>query len=135
MLVGHKDKCARLHGHTYLIEVELQGEVIHNPGASDHGMVMDYGDIDSVVKPLLDSMDHRMLINGDEPPYMQLGQGYPDWFYFMGVRTTAENIAAHILNHLVAVGILVNGRFDVAVTVHETPKTSATATVEDLVLA
>lgn len=50
---GHK--CGRLHGHTYILTVTVQGPV------DDVGWVMDFADVDSMVKPLVDALDHRYL--------------------------------------------------------------------------
>ncbi|MFI7578011.1 6-carboxytetrahydropterin synthase QueD [Micromonospora sp. NPDC049497] len=51
---GHK--CARLHGHSYRVELHVRGEV----GASS-GWVMDFGDIKAAFRPLLDQLDHYYL--------------------------------------------------------------------------
>ncbi|HVV81528.1 MAG TPA: 6-carboxytetrahydropterin synthase QueD [Kofleriaceae bacterium] len=51
---GHK--CARMHGHSYRVVVTVEGEVDPH-----HGWVMDFGDLDGHVVPLIDSLDHRLL--------------------------------------------------------------------------
>jgi 6-pyruvoyltetrahydropterin/6-carboxytetrahydropterin synthase len=51
---GHK--CARLHGHSYRVEVHVVGEV-----AEDSGWVMDFADIKEAFAPLHDELDHRYL--------------------------------------------------------------------------
>ena len=52
---GHK--CRRLHGHSFRVEVVLEGDV--DP---DTGWFVDYGDILAVVKPIVDdNLDHRFL--------------------------------------------------------------------------
>ncbi len=51
---GHK--CARLHGHSYHLEVHVQGEV--DPTL---GWVMDFADIKAAVKPVIDQLDHYYL--------------------------------------------------------------------------
>jgi 6-pyruvoyltetrahydropterin/6-carboxytetrahydropterin synthase len=61
---GHK--CHRLHGHSYRVQVHVEGEV--DPST---GMVIDFGDISAVVKPLInDQLDHYYLndIEGLENP-------------------------------------------------------------------
>ena len=52
--VGHK--CARLHGHSFTIEVVLEGPV----GALT-GWVMDYAEIKEAFKPIYDRLDHNYL--------------------------------------------------------------------------
>ena len=51
---GHK--CARLHGHSYLVEIRFEGE----PDAGT-GMIVDYADIKAAFKPLYDQLDHYYL--------------------------------------------------------------------------
>lgn len=51
---GHK--CKRLHGHSYLVVVTVEGEPDETMG-----WVQDFGDIDAVVAPIIAGLDHRML--------------------------------------------------------------------------
>ena len=51
---GHR--CARMHGHGFRLEVTVEGEV----GAGS-GWVLDYADIDRVVDPVVEALDHRCL--------------------------------------------------------------------------
>jgi 6-pyruvoyltetrahydropterin/6-carboxytetrahydropterin synthase len=51
---GHK--CARMHGHSYLIEIAIEGEV--DP---EGGWVMDFAEIDEHVSPLVKLVDHQVL--------------------------------------------------------------------------
>lgn len=60
---GHK--CARLHGHSYHVTVSVAG-----PLGDDSGWVMDFGDLKTVCKPVIESLDHYYLndIEGLENP-------------------------------------------------------------------
>lgn len=73
---GHK--CARLHGHSFRIDVELAGAV--DPMTGWH---RDFGDVDQAFAPLYDQLDHHCLneIEGLENP-------------------TSENLAAWIWQRL-----------------------------------
>ncbi len=51
---GHK--CARLHGHSFRIEVHVEG-----PLDPHTGWVMDFADIKSAFRPLFDRLDHYYL--------------------------------------------------------------------------
>jgi 6-pyruvoyltetrahydropterin/6-carboxytetrahydropterin synthase len=51
---GHK--CARLHGHSYRVEVRIDG-----PVDEASGMVMDFADIKSAFAPLRAQLDHYYL--------------------------------------------------------------------------
>lgn len=57
-------KCKQLHGHTYTLEVIIEGSV--NP---DTGMVVDFYDIDTVVKnEVMSLLDHKCLNDIIENP-------------------------------------------------------------------
>jgi 6-pyruvoyltetrahydropterin/6-carboxytetrahydropterin synthase len=60
---GHK--CARLHGHSFRIEVHVDGDL--DPV---RGWVMDFADIKAAFQPLYDRLDHHYLneIEGLENP-------------------------------------------------------------------
>jgi 6-pyruvoyltetrahydropterin/6-carboxytetrahydropterin synthase len=96
-------KCSRLHGHTYTLEVEVTGEVDKTTG-----MIFNYFDLDKVVKPIVDRLDHYDLNN-----------------IFMMLTTAenmVENIAGVIETELARVTDYVKVR---KVTLSETPKTKA----------
>jgi 6-pyruvoyltetrahydropterin/6-carboxytetrahydropterin synthase len=60
---GHK--CARLHGHSYRVEVHVGG-----PVQARSGMVVDFADIKTAFHPLWERLDHHYLneIEGLENP-------------------------------------------------------------------
>ena len=60
---GHK--CARLHGHSFRVEIRVNGE----PGA-DTGWVMDFSEIKAAFAPIHEQLDHHYLndIAGLENP-------------------------------------------------------------------
>lgn len=64
-LLPESHKCRRLHGHSFQVEVVVEGE-------NDHrlGWVMDYADITAAFKPLWEKLDHNYLneIAGLENP-------------------------------------------------------------------
>lgn len=52
-LPGH-DKCGSLHGHTYKIEVVIEGE-------KRSGMIIDFGELKKSIKEALAFFDHKTL--------------------------------------------------------------------------
>lgn len=58
-------KCHRMHGHSYRVELQLDGKV--NP---ETGFVIDFFDLEKVFGPLLEQLDHHTLneIEGLENP-------------------------------------------------------------------
>ncbi|MGZ4682460.1 MAG: 6-carboxytetrahydropterin synthase QueD [Acidimicrobiales bacterium] len=49
-------KCARLHGHSFRVEVHVRGEV-----GAESGWVIDFADLSRAWQPLHDALDHRYL--------------------------------------------------------------------------
>jgi len=58
-------KCRRMHGHSFRVEVYVEGAV--DPST---GWVMDFADLKGFFEPLEDRLDHRLLndIEGLENP-------------------------------------------------------------------
>ena len=68
LVFGEGHKCARLHGHTWQVEVTVAGAV--NPLT---GVVLDFYHIQNAWKPLHELLDHRYLneIEGLEIPSIE----------------------------------------------------------------
>jgi len=62
-LPGHK-KCGRPHGHTYKVEVIIEGE-------NKNGMIMDFGDMKDAIRAVLSEYDHRSLNDFLEYPSVE----------------------------------------------------------------
>jgi len=60
---GHK--CARLHGHSFKVEIRVSGTPDPHTG-----WIMDFGEIKAAFQPLYDQLDHHYLndIEGLENP-------------------------------------------------------------------
>lgn len=71
----YKSKCANMHGHTYKVEIELEGDI------NDEGMVVDFARIKELIKPA--NFDHQ-TINEIE------------WFKKYDKNPTAENCVLFI---------------------------------------
>lgn len=126
-LVGHKGKCANVHGHTYKLEVVLQGKVIGPENFSDEGFVIDFSDVKDIVKSLIvDSLDHSFLAMGNEPVLATLKETESK-VSELGFRTTVENMAVHICYTLREAQLPVY-----AVKLWETPNSWAEVLAEDI---
>ncbi len=73
-MVPPDHKCARMHGHSFEIEVTVAGEMDERMG-----WLVDYADITKVVEPLLkNELDHRTLndVTGLENPTSEVLCGW-----------------------------------------------------------
>ena len=50
------EKCARLHGHSYIIRLRLEGDI------GESGMLMDFVVLKRVLKKLAEEFDHKTLL-------------------------------------------------------------------------
>lgn len=68
---GHK--CSRLHGHTFTIEICVEGKV--NP---ETGWLYDHAEISAAMKPIMEQLDHSYLndIPGLENPTIEIMAGW-----------------------------------------------------------
>ncbi|MGP1346017.1 MAG: 6-carboxytetrahydropterin synthase QueD [Phycisphaerales bacterium] len=64
---GHK--CRRMHGHSFRVEVVVEGEA-----PRERGYLIDYADIKKAVAPVRELLDHRCLndIEGLENPTSEM---------------------------------------------------------------
>ncbi len=69
--------CARLHGHNYIVEVELSAETLN-----EHGFVVDYRDLEPLKRHIDDELDHRHLndvFGDDQVTAERLARELHDW--------------------------------------------------------
>ena len=81
-LPNHEGKCRRLHGHSYKVEVEVQGTRVDKKGTSSEGMLLDFDILDQAMHPVIEALDHYYLND------------------VLDMVTTAENVAAYIAGWL-----------------------------------
>ncbi len=72
------EKCKSVHGHGYRAEVTLSGDL------NEDGMVMDFGLLKEIVKPIIDIFDHNFLTTET----------------FGGINPTSENIAQFLFDEI-----------------------------------
>lgn len=72
----HKGQCNKLHGHTYKLEIKVEG-IIKGDGGPENGMVMDFKTFDREIKfIIIDKFDHELLNNFFENP---TAENMVDW--------------------------------------------------------
>ncbi len=109
---GHAyGKCARLHGHTYHLTVELT-----SGGVNEEGMILNYFDLDRIIKPWL--YDD---VSGSDHNYLNE--------IFPGMITTSENMVEAMARDIIE---LMEGTMGLPLdlslsrlVLKETPKTEA----------
>ncbi len=120
-LAGYNGKCANLHGHHWVIEVEAGAEDLQQSGEK-RGMVIDFGDLKAAVRSLANEYDHAMIYESGSLKAATLSALEDEQFHLIEVpyRPTAENFARAFYAKLQAKGLPV-----LRVTVYETPDNCA----------
>src|SRR5690242_8569396 len=90
----HASACRNVHGHSYMMTVELAGEPDMN------GMVLDYFDMKSIVQPYIDEVDHAFLCDTSDELIVDFLKHSGSKAVFVDFPTTAENIASWFFSRL-----------------------------------
>jgi 6-pyruvoyltetrahydropterin/6-carboxytetrahydropterin synthase len=92
---NHNSQCKHLHGHRYIIEITLSGDIITTEGISEQGMVMDFSDVKRIAKEqVVDAWDHAFLVyRGDKVVLDFLNTLQNHKTVILEVIPTAENLA------------------------------------------
>ena len=56
--IPRHEKCSRLHGHTYLLRLRIEGDI------GDNGMVMDFVVLKKELRKFVEELDHKTLLPG-----------------------------------------------------------------------
>lgn len=94
-LPNHDGACRNVHGHSYRMQVEVEGEV--NP---ETGMVMDFGEISALVKPLVSELDHAFLCQDTDTQVLELLERMDMKRVIIDVPSTVENICRLFIDRL-----------------------------------
>ena len=54
--IPRHEKCSRLHGHSYIVRLRLEGDI------GDEGMIMDFVVLKKKLKEMIEEMDHKTLL-------------------------------------------------------------------------
>ena len=108
-LPDYPGKCARLHGHNWVVEAVVKGRELDKLG-----MLVDFKTVKKALNNVLDRYDHRFL--NELVPFNT------------GVNPTAENLARIIFTELEDNEAFTAEVQLAAVTVFESPKSSVTYT-------
>lgn len=92
----HRSQCRNLHGHRYVLEITLRGDIVETEGAPDRGMVMDFADVKSLAMThLVSRWDHAFLVFEGDTRVREFLQSMPDHKTVVIDRIpTVENLAA-----------------------------------------
>ncbi|MDF1694371.1 MAG: 6-carboxytetrahydropterin synthase QueD [Saprospiraceae bacterium] len=101
-LVPDGHKCKGIHGHTYRMTLEFEGEI-----DAEMGWLIDFAEIKKTVNPLIEAVDHKLLndIEGLENPTCEM---IAKWFWDK-ISPQLPQLSKVILNETTTSGVIYNG--------------------------
>lgn len=80
-LPNHDGACRNLHGHTYEVEVLLEGHVSTEEGASAEGMVVDFSVVKGIYKEHIEPLVEHQNLNDTLPVPVTTAENIAGWMY------------------------------------------------------
>ena len=91
----HEGKCKNIHGHSYKMVVELDGET------NKKGIVMDFKDLKDMVQPHIQLIDHTTLISVDDQELKEVFDTKQWKYYLLPFDSTAENLCDYFADLII----------------------------------
>ena len=92
-LKGYDGPCRNVHGHSYELSVTVIGTPITHGKSAKLGMVMDFGDLNKIIKKqIVDPFDHALLVNSElsHEELQKFGEPFTNVVY-LPYQPTSEN--------------------------------------------
>jgi 6-pyruvoyltetrahydropterin/6-carboxytetrahydropterin synthase len=112
-LPEHFGLCKNIHGHSYKMLVEFEGELDKN------GMIIDYYDVEKIINPIIEKLDHAFMVNKDDKVVLEFLEKMNSKKVVIDFQSTAENICIYILNEVKKTNLHANVK-EIKVRVYET---------------
>lgn len=100
MLSNYRGKCRNLHGHTYKLQVTLEGDI--SSEGNSKGMVMDFNELKQYIDSITNTYDHAIIFSdvdnrGEaEDALYHWAEKYNMNFIVVPGKCTSESIAKYI---------------------------------------
>lgn len=93
-LPEHFGLCKNIHGHSYKMIVEFEGEL------DEYQMVIDYYDVEKIINPLIEKLDHSFMVNIEDNIVLEFLEKMNSKKVVVGFNSTAENICNYLLSEI-----------------------------------
>ena len=93
-LPEHFDNCKNIHGHSYKMIVKFDGEL------NKDEMIIDFYDIDRIIKPLVEKLDHAFMVNKNDEDVIEFLDKIKSKKVVVDFNSTVENICKFVLEEI-----------------------------------
>lgn len=93
-LPEHFGLCKNIHGHSYKMIAEFEGELDKNQ------MVIDYYDVEKIINPVIQKLDHAFMVNVNDKIVLEFLEKMNSKKVVVDFNSTAENICTFVLSEI-----------------------------------
>ncbi|MCE7857274.1 MAG: 6-carboxytetrahydropterin synthase [Ignavibacteria bacterium CHB3] len=93
-LPDHFGLCKNIHGHSYKMLVEFDGEL------NKDEMIIDYYDVEKIINPIIEKLDHSFMVNKNDKVVLEFLEKMNSKKVVVDFQSTAENICLYLLNEI-----------------------------------
>ena len=93
-LPEHFSQCKNIHGHSYKMLVEFDGEL------NKDEMIIDYYDVEKIINPIVEKLDHSFMVNNNDKVVLEFLEKMNSKKVVVDFQSTAENICLYLLNKI-----------------------------------
>lgn len=93
-LPEHFGNCKNIHGHSYKMIVEFEGKL------NKDEMVIDFYEVDKIIKPLVEKLDHAFMVNKKDKAVIEFLETIKSKKVIVNFNSTVENICKFVLKEI-----------------------------------
>lgn len=93
-LPDHFGQCKNIHGHSYKMMVELEGEI------DSSGMIIDYYIVKKIVEPIIEKLDHSFMVNKNDGVVLEFLEKLNSKKVIVDFDSTVENITRYLIEEI-----------------------------------
>ncbi len=93
-LPEHFGLCKNIHGHSYKMIVEFEGDLNNNE------MVIDYYDVEKIINPIIEKLDHAFMVNKNDKLVLDFLEKINSKKVVVEFNATAENICNYFITKI-----------------------------------
>ena len=112
-LPEHFGLCKNIHGHSYRMIIEFEGDL------DEQGMVIDFYNVENILAPIIDELDHAFMVKDDDNLTLEFLEKLNSKKVVVDFFTTVENICKYISDKIIKSNLSKKIKF-ITVRVYET---------------
>jgi 6-pyruvoyltetrahydropterin/6-carboxytetrahydropterin synthase len=86
--------CKNIHGHSYKMIVEFEGDL------NQQDMVIDYYDVEKIINPIIEKLDHSFMVSKNDNVVLEFLKKMNSKKVVVDFESTAENISKYLIGEI-----------------------------------